>query len=126
VIRTTLIFFFLVVLQFEAFGQQPYLHEVDVDLTQIVLDIEQDSTGVLWMLHDKGLLRYDGYEITPFDSPIDSAAKLSCAALFGSKIYIGSSAGVLFEFDLHTRSYTPRLSLEQLPQSPFTPLETYW
>jgi hypothetical protein len=112
VIRTTLIFFFLVVLQFEAFGQQPYLHEVDVDLTQIVLDIEQDSTGVLWMLHDKGLLRYDGYEITPFDSPIDSAAKLSCAALFGSKIYIGSSAGVLFEFDLHTRSYTPRLSLE--------------
>ncbi|MFV2073193.1 MAG: two-component regulator propeller domain-containing protein [Thermoanaerobaculales bacterium] len=70
-----------------------------------VYAIAQDRTGFMWFGTEAGLMRYDGYGLTPFVSDPDDATAIStngiAAILLDSAgvMWVGSWGGGLYRFD---------------------------
>ena len=76
-----------------------------------VYSIAQDRTGFMWFGTEAGLMRYDGFDLTPFVSDPDNAAAIStngvAAVLMDSAgvIWVGTWGGGLNRFDDSTESF---------------------
>ncbi|GAB5413152.1 MAG: hypothetical protein Cons2KO_07550 [Congregibacter sp.] len=90
---------------FEAFDDQQGL------TADIVMDIQQDATGFIWLGTQSGLVRYDGYEFTSFNYAEDDPRSISgnyvrTLAVVGGKLWAGTNADGISIYDPMSGEFT--------------------
>lgn len=77
----------------------------------IVLDIQQDSSGFIWLATQRGLVRYDGYEFKPYVHSETDPSSLSgdyvqAIHFVGDKMWIGTYSDGISIYDPAQDSFT--------------------
>ncbi|MEM1145801.1 MAG: two-component regulator propeller domain-containing protein, partial [Pseudomonadota bacterium] len=96
--------------------------ELEILNTVIVMDIEQDSLGFIWLATQKGLLRYDGYEFKKYTFAADDPNSLSGNYIrtienAGGKLWLGTNSDGISVYDPLKDSFTRIKHDPENPQS---------
>lgn len=101
-LRTIIVIFLLVCVHLVSLAQNPVYRTIDKTSglpSNTIYDIFQDAKGFMWIGHDKGLSKYDGFRFTHYQNeeqrgrPLsnllqDSTGKIWCQNFVGQFFYI--------------------------------------
>jgi ligand-binding sensor domain-containing protein len=97
------VFFYILLLAtlctFYAHAQNPVCRTLKDDNglpSNTVYNIMQDSSGFMWIAHDKGLCRYDGKQIKRFETNGEQGKSLSNLMLIHGEVYCQDFSGNYF------------------------------
>ncbi|MEM1401906.1 MAG: diguanylate cyclase [Pseudomonadota bacterium] len=98
---------------FETFGEQEGLR------ADIVMDIQQDSAGFIWLGTQGGLVRYDGYEFKSYTVDEEDQSSISgnyirTMAIAGDELWAGTNADGISIYDPMSDSF---LRLQNDPEN---------
>lgn len=93
------LFIFYLLLFEKGISQDPVFHSINTlngFSSNNIYDILQDKTGFIWIAHDKGLSRYDGFQFLNLKSPALQGSSLSNLIEFDQRIWCQDFAGNIY------------------------------